>query len=60
MPTPIWRFCEGEPEPGWIETGNNGPIVCCPICNPDGEEKAARRRRDWEYDQALAQKAKGK
>ena len=25
--------CEREPEPGWIETDNNGPIVPCPVCN---------------------------
>ena len=21
---------------GWLETDNNGPIVACPLCNPDG------------------------
>lgn len=31
-------FCKGEPEPGWIETTDNGPIVPCPICNnPDSD-----------------------
>lgn len=25
--------CKGEPEPGWIETPNNGPIVPCWLCN---------------------------
>lgn len=28
-------YCENEPEPGWIETENNGPIVRCPFCTPD-------------------------
>ena len=28
------EYCEGEPEPGWIEMPNNGPIVECPFCNP--------------------------
>lgn len=31
----VCRYCEGEPELGWIETDNNGPIVRCPICNPE-------------------------
>ncbi|MER9829197.1 hypothetical protein NKJ51_12520 [Mesorhizobium sp. M0134] len=26
-------YFEDEPEPGWIETDNNGPIVPCPVCN---------------------------
>ena len=31
-------YCEGTgPEPGWIEQDNNGPIVSCPVCNPNGE-----------------------
>lgn len=21
---------------GWMYLGNNGPYVCCPMCNPDG------------------------
>lgn len=25
-------YCRKEPEPGWIETDNNGPIVRCPFC----------------------------
>ncbi len=25
--------CKGEPEPGWIEMPNNGPIVPCWLCN---------------------------
>ena len=35
QPKPPCKYCEGEPEPGWIETDNNGPIVRCPICNPE-------------------------
>lgn len=27
--------CAGEPEPGWIETDDNGPIVPCGLCTPD-------------------------
>lgn len=30
------RHCASEPEPGWIETDNNGPIVRCGICNGTG------------------------
>lgn len=26
---------------GWMDMGNNGPIMCCPVCNPD-----ARHPRD--------------
>lgn len=26
-------YCRDEPEPGRIETPNNGPIVPCPMCN---------------------------
>lgn len=32
------------PEPGWIEQDNNGPIVACPICNPQ-ELRAKPRER---------------
>jgi hypothetical protein len=28
-------YCEDEPEPGWIEMPNNGPVVPCPMCNRD-------------------------
>lgn len=31
----------GLPEGGWIWTDNNGPIVSCPMCNPD--ERHQRR-----------------
>lgn len=27
------EYCANGPEPGWIETDNNGPIVPCPVCN---------------------------
>lgn len=33
---PQCQYCAGEPEPHWIEMPNNGPIVPCPVCNPDG------------------------
>jgi hypothetical protein len=42
-------YCKSEAEIGWIETGNNGPIVSCPICNPNGE-------REREYEMALLQR----
>lgn len=42
-------YCKGEQEPGWIETDNNGPIVACPVCNPNGE-------REREYYRALFQR----
>lgn len=43
-------YCKGEPEPGWIEMPNNGPIVPCPSCNKDaGDEYAkAERQRDMQ------------
>lgn len=40
-------YCKGEPETGWIETDNNGPIVPCPVCNPKTD-------REIEYDRAEA------
>lgn len=42
-------YCKGEPETGWIETGNNGPIVPCPVCNPKTD-------REIEYDRAERQR----
>lgn len=27
-------YCSNEPEAGYIEMDNNGPIVGCPVCNP--------------------------
>jgi hypothetical protein len=46
------QHCKGEPEAGWIETPNNGPIVPCPFCN-------AASQREIEYDRALlARRAK--
>jgi hypothetical protein len=44
------QYCKGEPEPGWIETPNNGPIVPCPVCNP-------KTARELEYEKALNQRA---
>jgi hypothetical protein len=38
--------CKGEPEPGWIEMPDNGPIVPCPLCNPLDEYDLAERQRD--------------
>lgn len=37
--------CKGEPEPGYIETGNNGPIVPCPMCNAEDDYDRAERQR---------------
>lgn len=28
--------CRDEANPGWIELDNNGPVVPCWKCNPDG------------------------
>jgi hypothetical protein len=43
-------MCSGEPEPGWIETDNNGPYGPCPGCNPlatkEGQIEAAWQQRD--------------
>jgi hypothetical protein len=46
-------YCKGEPEPGFIETSNNGPIVACPWCNKDYD--TPQRRREREYEAAMAQ-----
>lgn len=47
--------CAGcGPQPGFIEQDNNGPIVACPVCNPDYDSPV--RRREREYDAALAQR----
>jgi uncharacterized OB-fold protein len=43
-------YCKGEPEAGWIEIPNNGPIVPCPVCNP-------KTQREIEYDRALIARA---
>jgi hypothetical protein len=47
-------YCEGEPEAGWIEMPNNGPIVACPICterDPDTwREEREEAKRDREND----------
>ena len=44
----VCPHCDGAgPNPGWIETENNGPIVACPLCNPDGEKERA-----WEMAEA--------
>lgn len=32
----ICMHCLNETEPGWVEQDNNGPIVPCQVCNPDG------------------------
>ena len=39
-------YCSGEPEPGWIEMPNNGPIVPCPICSPKTEKDIAWERAE--------------
>lgn len=40
------EYCAREPEPGYIETDNNGPIVPCPFCNPETDYDRAERQRD--------------
>jgi hypothetical protein len=42
------NYCEGEAEPGWIETDNNGPIVPCPICNPEAASADYLAEKDAE------------
>ena len=37
------EYCANEPEPGWMETSNNGPIVPCPLCNFDGKRPRESR-----------------
>jgi hypothetical protein len=33
------KYCEGAgPEPGFLWTENNGPIVTCPLCNDIGPD----------------------
>jgi hypothetical protein len=43
-------YCKAEPEAGWIEMPNNGPIVPCPVCN-------SKTDREIEFERALAQRA---
>lgn len=40
-PTDGCEYCATEPDRGWIEMPNNGPIVPCPICNPMSENELA-------------------
>jgi hypothetical protein len=38
--------CAGEPEPGYIEMSDNGPIVPCPMCNKETDfDRAERQKR---------------
>ena len=50
------EHCKGEPESGWIEQPNNGPIVPCPVCNPMTEKDIAwdmaERQRDFQNDRS--------
>lgn len=39
-------YCANEPEPGWFETDNNGPIVRCPLC----ERRASLRMEEKNND----------
>ncbi len=41
------EYCRNEPEPGWIDTDDNGPIVPCPVCNQ-------KTRFEREFDKAVA------
>lgn len=41
------HYCAGEPEPGFIEMPNNGPLVHCPVCNPEPDDYTkAEMQRD--------------
>lgn len=37
---------------GWMQMDNNGPIVSCPMCNPEG--KIERQREHWTTELARA------
>ena len=50
------EYCKGEPETGWIETENNGPIVACPVCNPNGEREREWQRAEMERDRQEAER----
>jgi len=30
---------------GWMQQDNNGPIVSCPVCNPDGSHPFSSQER---------------
>ena len=34
------RRFPGFEQGGWMQQDNNGPIVSCPLCNPDGQRIA--------------------
>ena len=38
-------YCKGEPEPGYIEMPDNGPVVPCPVCNPETDYDRAEAQR---------------
>lgn len=49
-------YCKDQgAEPGFIDTGNGGPIVACPLCNMAYDTPAKRRER--EYEAAIAQRS---
>lgn len=41
---------DAGPDPGWLYTDNNGPIVACPICNKDGEKERAWELAELQRD----------
>jgi hypothetical protein len=51
------RYCEDQPEPGRIETDNNGPIVDCPMCKPPmtTDRKAGHTAGPWAVNPLVAQ-----
>lgn len=49
------RYCQGEPEPGYIEMPNNGPVVPCPICNRKDDYDFAEAQRQEQAERGLAQ-----
>jgi hypothetical protein len=44
------EHCKGGPEPGFIETDNNGPILACLACNPTGDKDRAWDRAEAQRD----------
>ena len=44
-------YCDGGPEPGFLWTDNNGPIVSGPVCNFEYDSPKAVRQREFEKAQ---------
>jgi hypothetical protein len=49
--------CKNEPEPGYIELPNNGPVVPCWVCNFEEWRRSCDRRSPAIRPQSLAREA---